>query len=91
MGQFIYSDPRTMTFVYTATGGEGNPAVIPLPSLIGKTINLVTYNTLTLIPEPKPPDSQGWYYDSTVGSPTYGDLLLGIPLNPNDVIQIVFT
>lgn len=94
MGQFIYSDPITDSFVYTATGAEGNPAVIPLPFLLGKKINLVTINTLTLIPETKPPDSQGWYYDSDPTSSTYGDLLLGIPLNatpPPDVIQIIFT
>ena len=90
MGQFMRTVPG-MTFLdYVATGTEGNK--IPLPGLIGHKIALVTYNTLTLIPEnTNPPDSQGWYYDSTAGSPTYGDLILGIPLSPTDVIQILYT
>lgn len=91
MGQFIYSDPITDSLAYVATGAEGNPAKIPLPRLIGKKINLVTYNTLTLIPETNPPDSQGWYYDGDPTSPDYTDLILGIPLNPTDVVQIIFT
>jgi hypothetical protein len=87
MGQFILSVPPTAsatTFVYRATGGEGNPAVSPVPGLAGKTIDLVTYNTLVLIPETPPPDAQGYYYDGT-------NIYLGIPLNPGDVLQIVYS
>jgi hypothetical protein len=88
MGQFILTKPGTTSIEYIATGGEGNK--IPLPSLLGRTIQLVTYNTLTMIPESDPPDAQGWFYQSNASSPDFGDLIFGFDLNATDVVQILF-
>jgi hypothetical protein len=69
---------------YTATGAEGT--TLTLPALAGKTIITVFYNTLVLIPETPPPDAQGYSYDP--GTQTF---TFGFPLNPDDVIQIIYT
>jgi hypothetical protein len=90
MGQFIYSKSPLTSITYIATGGEGN--LLPLPQLLNRHIDLVTYNSLVLIPEQtNPPDSQGWFYDSDPASPTFGDLIFGINLMPTDVVQILFS
>lgn len=85
MGQFIYEFPQASTttaFTYVATGAEGNTLVVP--ALTGKNILLITYNTLTLIPETPPPDAQGYSFS--------GDTIkFGIPLNAGDVIQILYS
>lgn len=89
MGEFRFSSPGLEVEDYTATGTEGNK--ISAPYLLGKTIALVTRNTLTLIPEnTNPPDSQGWFYDSDPASPTFQDLIFGTNLQPDEVIQILY-
>lgn len=87
MSGFVYTKPLISNVSYTATGAEGR--TIFFPSLLGRKIALVTYNTLVLIPETPPLDQQGFFYDSNPASPTFENLILGIPLNPNDVIQIL--
>ncbi len=85
MGQFILTVPGTTATTYIATGTEG--MVVPFPGLFGRTIDLVTYNTLVLIPEtPATLDAQGYYYNNATKS-----LVLGFPLNEDDVLQILFS
>lgn len=85
MGQFIFTQPPpvgTQSITYVATGAEGHTLV--LPQLTGHQIDLVTYNTLVLIPESSPPDAQGYFFS--------GDTItFGINLQLDDVVQILYT
>jgi hypothetical protein len=87
MGQFVFKYPEagtTTTFTYTATGAEGSTLVVPV--LAGKNLILVTLNSVTLIPETPPPDSQGYSYDAATTTFTFGfPILLGY------VFQIVYS
>jgi hypothetical protein len=84
MGQFIYPDGGTQVIDHTVTPAEDGGFTIQLPS--GLNVLSVFYNTLVMIPEPLPVDSQGFNYN-----PTSGVLTFGFPLNTGDVIQILYT
>lgn len=89
MGQFMRTVPTmtSMEYTVTAAGPPVVPYILPFPALAGRTINLITYNTLVLIPETAGTlDAQGYYYDSATQS-----LVFGFPLNDGDVLQILFT
>lgn len=82
MGAFGFGTTPFAPIVYVANGTEGD--TLTVPAIFGRTIDLVTYNTLVLIPETAPPDQQGYSYDAATATFTFG-----FPLNANDVIQIL--
>jgi hypothetical protein len=88
MGSFVFKYPPTVsatttTLTYTVTTPINT---LVLSALNGKTLVLVTLNTITLIPQTPPPTSQGYSYDAGTNTLTFGATLL-----PGYVLQIIYT